>query len=268
MTGSALFERIFSRSKAALVFDFDDAIWRLDISEGNKKLGFLKNPGKTAEIIALSDLVIAGNDYLADYARHHNSNVVVIPTVVDARKYPVTNYTDSGKVVIGWTGSHTTIKHFELAIPVLKLIKEKHQDKVEFRVLGDDSYYNSELNIRGEKWMADSEIKSLSGFHIGIMPLPDDEWSKGKCGLKGLQYMALGIPPVMSPVGVNKQIITHGVNGFLPSTDEEWFNYLSQLIGDPNLRKSVGIKARQTVQDKYSVEAVQPLLLSALNSLL
>lgn len=258
MTGSTRFEKAFARSGAKLVFDFDDAIWNLDTSDANKKFEWLKNPGKTAEIISMSHLVIAGNEYLADYARRHNNNVVIIPTTIDTTEYhsvssgPVGN-TQSASVCIGWSGSLTTIKHFEFALPFLRELKKKYGDKISIKVIGDGSYINEELGIRGLPWKKEDEIRELSSFDIGIMPLPDDEWAKGKCGLKGLQYMALGIPTVMSPVGVNTEIIMDGENGMLATTTSEWVEKLQQLIDNPQLKRTMGEKARSTVESRYSV---------------
>lgn len=269
MTGSTRFEKKFARSGAKLVFDFDDAIWNLDTSNANKKFEWLKNPGKTAEIISMSHLVIAGNQYLADYAKRHNPNVVIIPTTIDLNEYrrtvPVSSSTVAGsdtivrssaaEITIGWSGSITTIKHFEFAIPFLRAIKKKYGDRVQIKVIGDGSYVNEELGIRGIAWKKEDEVKELSTFDIGIMPLPDDEWAKGKCGLKGLQYMALGIPTIMSPVGVNTEIIRDGENGMLATSTEEWVTKLVQLIASAELRTTIGNAAVQTVKDSYSVDA-------------
>ncbi|MFM7022727.1 MAG: glycosyltransferase family 4 protein [Flavobacteriales bacterium] len=256
MLGSVYFEKQLSMSKAKIVFDFDDAIWHMDVSEGNKKFKFLKDPSKTGRIIALSDIVFAGNRYLADYAKQVNTNVVIIPTTIDTNKHCRRKpYEASDKICIGWSGSNTTIKHFEYAINFLKRIKEKYGDKVYFKVMGEPAYKNPELGIQGIPWTSDTEVEVLSSFDIGIMPLPDDEWAKGKCGLKGLSYMALEIPTILSPVGVNTEIIEDGVNGFLATSDEEWVEKLSLLIESEALRRELGKKARKTIVDRYSVES-------------
>ncbi len=269
MTGSTFFERRFKRSGAKLVFDFDDAIWNLDVSEGNRRFGWLKNPGKTAELIAMSDLVIAGNQYLSDYARRHNKNIVIVPTTIDMDEYSVQARSESqGKICIGWSGSITTIKHFGFALPFLRKLKSKYGDRIEIKVIGDGSYVNEELDIRGLVWKKDDEINELSSFDIGIMPLPDDEWAKGKCGLKGLQYMALGIPTIMSPVGVNAEIIRDGDNGMLATTTEEWVEKLEMLINSPDLRKGMGARARATVEMDFSVRCWKPVYLRLFDQLI
>ncbi|HMK25866.1 MAG TPA: glycosyltransferase family 4 protein [Chitinophagaceae bacterium] len=268
VTGSTFFEKRFSRSKAKVIYDFDDAIWIQKVSEGNKRLAFLKNPAKTKKIIGLCDLVFAGNRFLADYALQFNKNVVIIPSTIDINVYNKKEIKASkDKVCIGWTGSSTTIRHYIMAIPVLKKIKEKYGDSVEFKIIGDENYYCAELDTRGERWTAETEVKDLSQLDIGIMPLPDDEWEKGKCGMKGLQYMGLGIPAVMSPVGANLEIIQHGINGYLPNTENEWVDVLSNLIENKELRERIGKASRQTVIDKYSVEAWKQKYLDNFNKL-
>lgn len=269
MTGQVFFEKMLKRSGRKVIFDFDDAIWLLDTSEANKRFEWLKDPGKTARIISLSDMVIAGNAYLADYARKFNSNVRIIPTTIDTDYHKRNGYEKkSDKICIGWTGSLTTIKHFEYAVPVLRRIMQRFGDKIAVKVIGDPSYRNEELGIQGVAWNPDTEIADLLEMDIGIMPLPDDEWAKGKCGLKGLQYMALEMPTIMSPVGVNSEIITDGVNGFLASTEDEWVEKLSALIGSAELRNRIGKAARQTVVEKYSVISQRDRYIECFNELL
>lgn len=255
MTRSTWFERAFKKGRARVVFDFDDSIWLSNVSDANKRWSWVKHAGKTAKLIALSDLVLAGNDYLAEYARPINSKVLVMPTTIDTEEYQPRSTRTEGPVVIGWSGSLTTIQHFQYAIPTLLALKTKYGDRIAIRVIGDGSYSHPELGIKGMPWKKETELQDLHAIDIGIMPLPDDQWSRGKCGLKGLQYMALGIPTLMSPVGVNSDIIQHGVNGFLPSTEAEWVEHISRLVEDAELRSVIGAAGRKTVVDRYSLSA-------------
>jgi glycosyltransferase involved in cell wall biosynthesis len=265
MTGTTIFERLLAKSKKPIIFDFDDSIWLLDENAANRNLSFLKNPNKTKRIISLSSTIVAGNEYLADYARQFNTNVKIIPTTIDTKKYQPIPKKPSETVVIGWTGSFSTIKHFEDIVPVLLRIQAKYGDKVKFEVLGDPDYENHELGIKGLPWRAETETKDLNRFDIGIMPLPDNEWTKGKCGAKGLQYMGMAIPTIMSPVGVNSTIISDSENGFLAGSKDEWYEKLSQLIDSPILREKLGSAGRKTVEEKYSVTANQERYLELFN---
>jgi glycosyltransferase involved in cell wall biosynthesis len=268
MTGSTFFERRFSKSRASLVFDFDDAIWKLDVSEGNRKFGWLKKPGKTASLIALADLVIAGNKYLENYALKYNTSVILLPTTIDTDLFhPRTKPIAEDRICVGWSGSHTTIKHFQSALPYLKRLHAKYGNRICFKVIGDPDYSLTELGIVGVAWTEATEVNELLAFDIGIMPLPDDEWSKGKCGLKGLSYMSLEIPTVMSPVGVNTEIIRDGLNGYLASDEEEWVEKISRLIDNPELRRKIGIEGRKTVLERYSVISQRDAYLKALQGL-
>jgi glycosyltransferase involved in cell wall biosynthesis len=253
--GTAYFEKKFSQKETKVIFDFDDAIWLADESSHQGLLGRLKKPRKTSAIIALADKVIAGNTYLADYALRFNENVLVIPTTIDTERYKPGDKTQDSSVIIGWSGSFSTIKHFEEIVPVLLEIKKKYQQKVRFKLIGDANYRHHELGITGIEWQADTEVKDLQEFDIGIMPLPDNDWTRGKCGAKGLQYMGLGIATIMSPVGVNTDIIEDGVNGFLAENTEDWLRKLEKLIEFPEFRKELGVAGRKTVVEEYSVEA-------------
>ncbi len=269
LIGSTFFERRFRKSKAKMVFDFDDSIFLPDTSDANRKLKWLKNPDKTGKLIAMCDMVFAGNSYLARYASQFNPNVKIVPTTInttDVHKKP-DRVKKENTVCIGWTGSITTIKHFELATPVLIKLKEKYGDSIRIKVIGDENYRNKELDIKGIAWSRENEIDELSEFDIGIMPLPDDEWSKGKCGLKGLEYMALEIPPVLSRVGVNVEIIQDGVNGYLAQSNEEWLEKISRLIESEELRVKMGKEALKTVQEKYSTDSQKKNYLKYLNEL-
>ncbi len=268
MMGITWFEKKIKKAGIKMLVDFDDSIWLRDISNGNRRLAFLKRPSKTAEIIKMCDACIVGNQFLADYAKQYNSNVFVIPTTIDTDYYiPPDNGRDAERVVIGWTGSSTTLKHFSLAIPMMKKLKKKYGEKVSFRMISDEFYYGELDGLEKIKWNRETEVKDLSVIDIGIMPLPDDDWSRGKCGFKGLQYMALARPAVMSPVGVNNEIISHGNNGFLADSPEEWETILSQLIEDASLRKRIGEAGRKTVEEKFSLRSQKEHYLEIFRSL-
>ncbi len=267
VTGSTFFEHRFARTKAKVVFDFDDAIWLLDISDANKNLSWLKDPSKTKKIIGLSDLVIAGNAFLANYAKEYNENVQVLPTVIDTDFYKTRKKRVEGVITIGWTGSQTTNRHFLLAEPWLRILKEKYGARIRFIAITERPIEIKGLDIETIYWDRTREIENLDQIDIGMMPLSDDEWSKGKCGFKGIQYMSLSIPTVMSPVGVNPEIIQDGVNGYLPKTTDEWVSRISNLIDSELLRGEIGAAGRKTIEDRYSVNFAQGRLLQMLNEL-
>jgi glycosyltransferase involved in cell wall biosynthesis len=268
MFRSVKFEKAYSE-RSKLLFDFDDAIWLMDVSEGNKNWRWLKNPAKTEKIIKLSQMVFAGNSYLYNYARKFNENVKIIPTTVDTDYHKKTTDTiKKDRICIGWTGSITTIKHFRMAEDFLKKLKKKFGNKVYFKVIGSETYRNEELCIQGIKWNPETEIKDLSEIDIGIMPLPDDEWAKGKCGFKGLQYMSMEIPTLMSPVGVNTEIVNDGENGLLASHNDEWIEKISSLIESEDMRNKLGVNGRKTVVEKYSVDSQKKYYLAYINELI
>lgn len=256
MLGITLFERTIRIWKVPVVFDFDDAIWLADTSLGNARLEWLKKPSKTKTIIRMADRVFAGNKFLADYAYQYNKNVDIIPTTIDLQYHFKRDIKkENTGVCIGWTGTSTTLKHFETVLPVLEELYRKFGNLIYFKVIVNCEYEVRHLNLKATPWSASTEIEDLSEIDIGIMPLPNDEWSKGKCGFKGLQYMALRIPTIMSPVGVNNEIITNGDNGFLASGQEDWFAKLCQLIENENLRKKIGNTGYQTIASEYSKAA-------------
>lgn len=254
--GTSYFEKRAFKSGKKVIFDFDDAIWLADTSPGNKKWEWVKDPKKFEKNVHYAHTVIAGNNYLASKAMQFNKQVVVIPTTVDtAFHIPKPELRNKEKITIGWSGSISTIKHFELVVPQLIQLHQQYSGKLQFKVIGDASYVNEALNIKGIAWEEKTEVEQLNSFDIGIMPLPNDEWANGKCGLKALTYMACGVPVVMSAVGVNTEIAEHGVSAFLVNTPQDWLGTLQKLISDKALRESLGESGRQRVIKNYSVEA-------------
>lgn len=259
LIGPAIIERLMARQRIPIVYDFDDAIWVPYVSPANRFLSYLKCFGKTATICRVSTRIIVGNRYLADYARHFNGQVAIVPTTIDTRAYterPREREAAGNPVTVGWTGSYSTVQHLDTLRPCLT----KLRTRVEFRlsVIGTDAYSLDGVPTVAQHWRAEGEVDDLQRFDIGIMPLPADDWSRGKCGLKLLQCMALGIPVIGSPVGVNVEIIRDGVNGFLATTETEWIERLALLIRDPDLRRRIGTAGRKTVQERYAASVWAP----------
>lgn len=258
LLGPPLIERLLKRRRIPIVFDFDDAVFISYRSPSNGYLSYLKFAGKTKTICRMSAQVIAGNPYLAEYARQYNQNVTVIPTTIDTEKYHVSNGTkpSSDVPVIGWTGSFSTVQHLDTLRSALH--KLARRERFRLRVIGTPEYYLEGVEVEAITWRSQTEIEDLRPIDIGIMPLPDDAWSKGKCGLKALQFMALGIPVACSPVGVNTEIIRDDQNGFLAASEEEWIDKLSRLLRSAELRNRIGYAGRATVEQIYSAKTQAP----------
>jgi glycosyltransferase involved in cell wall biosynthesis len=241
--------------KKRIIYDFDDAIWLTDKTNESKIEKILRWRSKVASICKWSYKVSCGNEYLANYARQFNPNVVINPTTIDTEnlhKPGVVPKENTNTITIGWTGSHSTLKYLKEIEVALQLLAKKYPH-VQVLVIADRKPDLQIDNLVFLRWNKETEAEDLSKIDIGIMPLPDDEWSKGKCGFKALQYMAMEIPCVISPVGVNKQIIDHGVNGFLAESEQDWITHLEYLINNQSARIQLGLAGRQKVIEGYSV---------------
>lgn len=267
LLGPPVFERLIAQSGVPMVFDFDDAIFVSYRSPSNGYLSYLKFASKTKTICRIASHVMVGNPYLAEYARQVNDRVTVIPTTIDTEKYRVPERREkSGPPVIGWTGSHSTVQHLDTMRGALKKLAEKESFRL--RVIGTPSYECPPVDVEAMPWRAETELEDLSEIDIGMMPLPDDRWSKGKCGLKALQFMALGIPTICSPVGVNTDIIHDDQNGFIAATEDEWVEKLSRLLRSAELRQRLGQAGRATVEEKYSAVTQTPRVYEIFKSVL
>jgi glycosyltransferase involved in cell wall biosynthesis len=265
LLGPPIFERLVHRSGLPTIFDFDDAVFVPYVSPSNGYLSYLKFPAKTKTICRLATHVIAGNPYLADYARQYNSNVSIVPTTIDTEKYVMVPRKHDNQVpVIGWSGSFSTVQHLDALAGALKRLARKENFRLV--VIGTPVYKIDGVDVEALPWRSATEVSDLRQIDIGIMPLPDESWSRGKCGLKALQYMALRIPTVCSPVGVNSEIIQDGVNGFLASTEDEWVEKLTKLLHDKNLRQQLGAAGRTTVETNYSAAVQAPRVFEILRS--
>lgn len=264
LLGPAWFERKIAKSGSPMVFDFDDAVFVPYKSPSNGYLSYLKFPGKTASICRLSSHVMAGNEYLADYARKYNDKVTIVPTTIDTRKYSPGRENNSEKITIGWSGSFSTVQHLQTISDTLQELAKS--ENFTLRVIGAADFDLPGVETEAIAWRSDTEVDDLRPIDIGLMPLPDDIWSRGKCALKALQYMALGIPTVCSPVGVNSSIIQDGENGFLADSPQEWIEKLKRLLYSPDLRRSIGDAGRRTVEQGYSDISQVPRILEIFNS--
>lgn len=265
LLGTALFERWFRRQGVRVIFDFDDAIWLGDTSEANLRFRWLKRPEKVNDILRIADAVIAGNEFLATYARRYNENTICIPTAVDTRRLqPRKPHVSEQPLCIGWTGSQTTLPHFQMIFPVLKKIKDEFGDSVRLMAISDVILSDAPMPLEWKVWNAVEEPELTAQIDIGVMPLPDDDWARGKCGLKALQYMAVGAPAVVSPVGANRHIVRDGVTGYWAADASEWYEHLTRLITNPGLRCELGRQARQHVERHYSLQAVMPAWINVL----
>ena len=246
--------------KKEIVYDFDDAIWLENTSAENSIASKLKWHAKVGSICKWSQTISTGNAYLADYAKHFNSNVVINPTTIDTNRRHLPAYHKNQKPVIGWTGTHSTAKYLKEILAPLKEFSEQF----EFIYISNKAPDFELPNLSFIKWNRASEITDLNRIDIGIMPLADDEWAKGKCGFKALQYMALEIPALVSPVGVNKEIVDHCINGFHCRTSSEWKERIVELLNDPELRTRMGKQGREKVIAQYSVDSNSDNFLSIL----
>jgi glycosyltransferase involved in cell wall biosynthesis len=267
LLGPAVFERLLYQQRVPFVFDFDDAIFVTYRSPSNGYLSYLKFASKTKTICRLASHVMVGNPYLAEYAGQVNDKVTVIPTTIDTEKYRLAPARESdGPLTIGWTGSYSTVQHLDTLRGALQKLAET--EKFRLRVIGTPSYELAPVEVEAMQWRAATELEDLSAIDIGVMPLPDDNWSKGKCGLKALQFMALGIPTVCSPVGVNTDIIQDNENGFLAATEAEWVEKLTRLLREGELRRRLGQAGRATVEEKYSAVTQAPRVYEIFKSVL
>ena len=265
--GPPIFEWLIAKVfRKKLIFDFDDSIWVKLSSDGNPFIANMKCSWKVKEICKYSSLVTVGNQFLANYALQYNSNVRIIPTVVntETRHNRIKDH-NNGKLIIGWTGTFTNLKYLDLVIPALVRLKKKHD--FEFLIIADkDPEYNN-IDYHYLPWNLNTEIDDLLQVSIGIMPLNDTEVEKGKCAFKAIQYMSLGIPAVVSPVGTNKKVVEDGVNGYWAANEDEWYEKLEKLILAPELRNQMGRQSREKVIGHYSVKATKSDFLSVFNSI-
>jgi len=245
--GYETFERLLKRPR---VMDVDDAIWL------SRPLGKYSIP----HIARAMDVVVAGNDYLAEYFRQYCRQVHVLPTAIDLARYqprPVLEQPPE-KFVIGWTGLPCNYQFVQPIEPVLARFLRKH-DRAELMLLSSRPWKYQLLppeKVRFITWSPENEAQVLHQFSVGIMPLPDNPWTRGKCSFKMLQYMAVGLPVIASPVGMNRQILEKAELGFAAATDDQWYNALETLYQDWSLQERLGQAGRKVVEESFNADIV------------
>lgn len=249
------------------VLDFDDAVFHnYDLHPSVFVRRFFG--ARIDRLMNRASLVIAGNEYLAQRARDAGcSRVEVIPTVIDLNRYPPKRSIADDDTVcrIVWIGSPSTSKYLQLLEAPFKALSNTHTFKL--RVIGGGGFASSSADIEEIKWSEDTEVDLLHSCDIGVMPLVDGCWERGKCGYKLIQYMACGLPVVGSAVGVNSQIIVQGINGYVARSSEDWVRYLATLLGDASLRFRMGLSGRERVERLYCAQQVAPKLIDLLRGL-
>lgn len=257
----AFFDLLFVPKRAKLVLDYDDAVFhRYD----EHKLALVRRVlgRKLDTLMKRADLVLAGNEYLAQRARSAGCHwVEIVPTVIDLTRYPKRAEKPANEILtIGWIGSPATADYLRLVAKSVTSIAGNNN--VKFVAIGARPDQVADTPFEPLVWAEDTEVASIQAFDIGIMPLPDAPWERGKCGYKIIQYKACGLPVIASPVGVNTQIVKNGINGFLAATDQEWLDAMTSLLQDGNLREKLGRAGRNSVESEYCLQVIGPRLVS------
>lgn len=242
-----------------MVVDFDDAV-------------FLRHSEKFDRLLQMADLVVCGNRFLIDKVQPKNDSTLHIPTCVDMQDYELRTEQAVGRMpIVGWMGTTGNLKYLEVAAEALRIVAA--EIPFELRIVVPDIESLNAVDLRGvnvvhEPWDPPNEVRQLQSFDIGLMPLfPDQEWDIYKCGLKLIQYLAVGVPGIAAPVGVNVEIMDDDRNGMLAQSTDEWLTALRRMLPDAGLCQQMGLRGRKSVEDKYSIQANFPVLERALVSL-
>jgi glycosyltransferase involved in cell wall biosynthesis len=254
----------FLRRRAKrIIYDFDDSVMYRNSKARDPVSSTRKR--RFVQMIKNSDFVIAGNEFLKREVLPFNPNVEVIPSAIDEERYHLKTYqVQREKVTLGWIGDHGSIHYLKKMRPIFDSIGKRYPH-VELKIVCDTFFNCNQMKVIKKNWNSEDEVVDLQGFDIGLMPLVDDPWSWGKCGLKIIQYQGVGVPVVCTPVGINKDLVEDGVNGFYAMTSEDWEKKLSLLIKNSELRERMGREGRKRVLEKYTYQVCVPRLLSILD---
>jgi len=246
-----------------IVYDIDDAL--MYRSSGKGEAYSSSRRMKFAFMMKRIDFIIAGNQFLKMQVLSYNPRVAVLPTSIDLSRYSCKEYHDkTDPITIGWLGSSSTLKYLSNLMPTLEGLYKTYPH-FQLKIVCDQFLDSSVLPVIKRKWSSEAEEEDLKSFDIGVMPLSDDLWSQGKCGLKILQYFGAGIPVVCAPVGINRDIVEDGINGYWARDERQWEDGLLKLMKEKTLREEMGIRGRRTVEEGYSLEVNAPRLLNLLH---
>ena len=261
----AIVEICVRRSGIPYVVDYDDAIFhRYDTHPNPLVRTFLAH--KIDAVMRRAAMVVTGNDYLADRARSAGAKrIEYLPTVIDLNRYEIRREHEGNPFTVGWVGTQVTVNYLNKAASALADVAAKRWVKIV--AVGPQRMILDNLPIEVLPWSEETEVERICDFDVGIMPLHDDLWERGKCGYKLIQYMACGIPVIASPVGVNRKIVEHGCNGFLASTHSEWVNYLLILADDRRLARQMGEAGRGKVEREYCLQVTAPKLIKLMRQI-
>jgi glycosyltransferase involved in cell wall biosynthesis len=263
------FEFYWIRKRSSkILFDLDDAV--MYRSSSSPRPHSLSRWLKFRWMVKGSDVVTVGNQFLKDQVLKvdREKRVFVIPTSIDTNLYPrKKKVPDPREIILGWIGTKGNLKYLRKLEPVFETIRQRFP-QAKLKIVSNDFYDSSHLPIIKKPWKLEDENDDLVSFDIGLMPLSDDLWSRGKCGLKIIQYLSVGVPVVCTPVGINSDIVKDGENGFWAAHDQEWVDRLSTLIQNPNLRLQMGLKGIETVEQEYSLTVTSEKFLQVLQGLL
>ena len=260
-------ERLALAGSGPLVYDFDDAFFHNYDASPNRLVRALLGR-KLEPLLRRASACACGNAYLQDYASRFCRNSIVLPTVVDSERYrPRSSLRDTRRpLVIGWIGSPSTWPYVRPLLPMLREIVGRHGVRIRIVGAGSQAESASFPGLDLVQWSEEGEVGEVQAMDIGLMPVADEIWAKGKSGYKLIQYMACGLPVIASPVGVNSEIVSDGTNGFLATTVSEWRSRLELLIGSAELRERMGAAGRATVEKHYSLHVQAPRLIALIES--
>ena len=258
--------RLLRRVASKVVFEYDDAVYLPSPDEPQSEKAKRRYRRNFEATVAAADLIVAGNDHLAEAGP--SGRTVVLPTGVDTRIFkPVEGGGPRDRCVLGWIGTEGNLPQWTHLLPVFRRILAE-SPAVRLKVVSNGEPPPCDLPIDFERFTIDREAACLEDFDIGLMPLEDTPWNRGKCSYKALQCMAMGLPVVLSPVGMNREVVEPGVSGEFASNEDEWFDHLLRLARDPELRSMMGQKARSVVEERYSLDLVGSKMAEIIDGLL